>query len=85
MAGFTERLQILISADGKAASREFSRVGASAERSLTTAETKAAQLGATLTKVGVGLLTFGGVAAVGLWKAAQSASALEQATGAVAC
>lgn len=69
----TDSLRILITANGAQAEREFSKVGASARRSLGQAETSAARWSRSLTSAGVAMATFGGVALVGLAKAAQAA------------
>lgn len=68
----SERLAILITANGAAATKEFRRVGAAADKSLATAETRTARLGATLTRVGAGMTVFGAVTLAGMYKAAQA-------------
>lgn len=73
MAGLTDSLRILITANGAQAEREFGKVGASARRNLGQAETSAQRYGRTLTSAGVAMATFGAVALVGLGKAAQAA------------
>lgn len=69
----TDSLRILITANGAQAEREFGKVGAAARRSLGQAETSTARMGRSLTSAGVAMATFGGVALVGLYKAAQAA------------
>lgn len=71
--GLTDRLDLLITANGAQARREFEQTGAAARRSLGQAETSAQQWSRTLTSAGVAMATFGGVALVGLYKAAQAA------------
>lgn len=73
MPGLTDSLRILITANGAQAEREFSKVGASARRSLGQAEDSATRYSRTLTSAGVAMATFGAVALVGLGKAAQAA------------
>lgn len=75
----TDSLAILITANGAQAEREFSKVGAAARRSLGQAETSAQQWGRTLTSAGVAMAAFGGVALVGLYKAAEAADEENQA------
>lgn len=69
----TDSLRILITANGAQAEREFSKVGAAARTNLGHAETSAQRFGRTLTSAGVAMAAFGGVALVGLYKAAQAA------------
>lgn len=73
MAGLTDSLRILITANGAQAEREFAKVGASARRNLGQAETSAQRYERKLTSAGVAMATFGAVALVGLGKAAQAA------------
>ena len=73
MAGMTDSLRILITANGAQAEREFSRVGAASRRSLGMAENNAQRYSRTLTSAGVAMASFGAVALVGLGKAAQAA------------
>lgn len=69
----TDSLRILITANGAQAEREFSKVGAAARTNLGHAETSAQRFGRSLTSAGVAMAAFGGVALVGLYKAAQAA------------
>ena len=73
MAGMTDSLRILITANGAQAEREFSRVGAASRRSLGMAENNAQRYSRTLTSAGVAMASFGAVALAGLAKAAQAA------------
>ena len=73
MAGMTDSLRILITANGSAAEREFAKVGAASRRSLGMAENNAQRYSRTLTSAGVAMASFGAVALLGLGKAAQAA------------
>ena len=73
MAGLTDSLRIIITANGSAAEREFAKVGAASRRSLGMAENNAQRYSRTLTSAGVAMASFGAVALVGLGKAAQAA------------
>ena len=73
MAGMTDSLRILITANGSAAEREFAKVGAASRRSLGMAENNAQRYSRTLTSAGVAMASFGAVALIGLGKAAQAA------------
>lgn len=75
----SERLAIIISANGAQAMAEFNKVGKSAERSLATTEQRAQRLGAQFTRVGAGAVVFGAVLAAGMFKAAQAAGEQEAA------
>lgn len=68
----SDRLAIIITANGSQAVSEFNRVGRAAGRSLSQAETRAQKLGATMTRVGATMLTAGAVATVGMFKLAQA-------------
>ena len=73
MAGLTDSLRIIITANGSAAEREFAKVGAASRRSLGMAENNAQRYSRTLTSAGVAMASFGAVALLGLGKAAQAA------------
>lgn len=73
MAGLTDSLRIIITANGSAAEREFAKVGAASRKSLGQAETNAQRYSRTLTSAGVAMASFGAVALIGLGKAAQAA------------
>lgn len=79
--GFSERLAILITADGASAISEFKKVGDSADKELSKAETRAERMSAGFTKAGVGMMATSAVMIAGLYNAGQSAAALEQAVG----
>ena len=79
--GFSERLAILITADGASAISEFKKVGDSADKDLAKAEDRAARMSAGFTKAGVGMMATSAVMIAGLYNAGQSAAALEQAVG----
>ncbi len=78
MAGFTERLQILIDGNASGAIREFEKVGAAADRELGRTEDKLERLSNRLTGIGTGLLAGGAVAVTGLKQLADSASAYSE-------
>lgn len=69
----TDSLRILITANGAQAEREFQKVGAAARTNLGAADTSAQRFGRSLTSAGVAMAVFGGVALVGLYRAAQAA------------
>lgn len=77
--GLTERLAILIDANGAGAVREFERVGKSAEKDLGKAETSAASMSAGLVKSGAIMVGVGAVFEVGFLKAAKAAGVHETA------
>lgn len=79
MAGLTDSLRIIVTADGAQAEREFQKVGASARRNLGQAEQATQRWSRSLTSAGIAAATFGGVALVGLVKAAQAADEENQA------
>lgn len=81
MATTTERLAILITADGKGAARELQALGRTAEKELGKVEQGVARTQAQMQKFGVTALGVAGVAAVGLTELGRSASELEQAMG----
>ncbi len=73
MGTVTERLAILIDADGKGAVREFDKLGAAADKSLGTAGSKLDKLGAGLTSFGTKAVAASAIAGVGLYKLASAA------------
>lgn len=75
----TDSLRILITANGAQAEREFAKVGAAARTSLGQAENATQRFGRSLTSAGVAMAAFGGVALVGLYKAAQAAQEEDRA------
>lgn len=77
--GINERLALLITADGQGAVRELEKVGKTADRELNKVEGSTERLAAQLTRAGAAFLTFGGIAAVGLFQAARAASDLGEA------
>lgn len=77
--GISERLAILITADGQGAVRELEKVGRAADRELGKVDDSTARLASQLTRAGAAFLTFGGIAAAGLFKAAGAASDLGEA------
>ena len=74
----TEKLQILITADGRAAQAEFNKVGKSAEQSLGKTDDRLQQLSGQMVAFGATTLVAGGVAAAGLYKLASAAGDLEE-------
>lgn len=79
MAGMTDSLRILITANGAQAEREFAKVGAAARTNLVAAETSAQRYGSVLTSAGIAMASFGAVALVGLGAAAMAADEENQA------
>lgn len=69
----SDRLAIIITANGSQAVGEFNRVGRAAGSSLGQAEQRTQRLGSQLTRAGAAMVTFGAVALVGLYKLAQAA------------
>lgn len=76
---FSEKFRFILEADAKGAVKGFQQVGAAADRELGKADNRVDKLGGTLTKVGASMLAFGGLAAAGLFKAAQAAGDLDEA------
>jgi len=74
----TEKLQILITADGRAAQQEFNKVGKSAEQSLGKTDDRLQRLSGQMVSFGATTLVAGGVAAAGLYKLASAAGDLEE-------
>jgi hypothetical protein len=79
----TERLAILIDANGAQAVNEFNKVGRAAERSLGAVEDRASKAARSLQTIGAGAVGVGGTLTFGLSAAASKASDLEQSVGAV--
>ena len=77
----TEKLRLLIEADPKNAVRGLEKMGAAAEREGRRSTKNLDKVGATLSKVGAAMLGLGTLAAVGLVKAAQKTSDLNEAIG----
>lgn len=69
----TERLEMLLTANGSQAIAEFQKTGVAAQKSLNEVDNSSARLGANLVRVGAGMAALGGVMLVGLYKAAQAA------------
>jgi polyhydroxyalkanoate synthesis regulator phasin len=68
----SERLAIIIDANGAGAVREFEKVGKSAERELGNTESRATRVGASLTQMGAVMIGVGAVLVGGAIKAAQA-------------
>lgn len=68
----TDRLEILITANGNAAVREFSQVGNAADRELGRATNSADKLGGQLSSVGATMIGVGAVLVAGMGAAAQA-------------
>lgn len=65
MSSLTDRLEMIITADGTAATREFQNIGASVEKDLGKAQSSSDKLGSTFIKAGAGMVVAGaGVIAV---------------------
>jgi hypothetical protein len=77
----TERLALLVTLDAQGAIKGLESVGKAADRNLSKADTRMDKLGQNFQKAGAGMLAGAGLAAVGLYKAGQSAADLEQAVG----
>ena len=71
----TEKLQLIIDADGKGAIRGLEGVGAAADRNLGKTDDRLNRVGAGLTSFGTATVAAAAVAGAGLYKVAQSASA----------
>lgn|GEM_PF-2280201 len=74
----TERLAILVTADGSGAVREFERIGASAERDIGKADNRADKLGATMTRTGALMVGAGALMVAGLANAAKASMNLNE-------
>lgn len=75
----TEKLEMLLTLDAQGAVKGFKDVGRTADRELKRADARMDKLGSGMKKAGAAMLTIGGVAAVGLWKAGQAAGDLAEA------
>jgi len=75
----TERLALIIDADGKGAIREMDKVGKAAEKDLGRAESRIDRMGASFTSNGTKMMAASAVIGVALWNAAQSTSDLSEA------
>lgn len=75
----TERLAILVSANVDGAVRGLQKIEKEADKSLGATERRIDRMGAGFTKAGAVMLTAGGLMAVGMWKAGQAASDLNEA------
>ena len=78
----TERLQIIVTADGKGAAREFQQIGATAERELGRTEDRIKKLSSGLVSSGSQIALAGGIATAGVFKLAQAAGNYEEAASA---
>ncbi len=75
----TEKLQMVLTLDSKDAVKGFESVGKAADRELKRTTSNIDKVGAGMRKAGAAMLTIGGIAAVGLWKAGEAASDLAEA------
>jgi hypothetical protein len=75
----TEKLQILITADGRAAQQEFNKLGRNAEQSIGKTDDRLQQLSGQMVSFGAATVVAGGVAAAGLFKLASAAGDLSEA------
>jgi tetratricopeptide (TPR) repeat protein len=78
----TERLQIIVTADGKGAAREFQQIGATAERELGRTEDRIKKMSSGLISSGSQIALAGGIATAGVFKLAQAAGDYEEAASA---
>jgi len=76
----TEKLRLLVEADTKGAVSSIERLGSTAERELSRSEQRLDQWGSRLTKVGAGMITFGGAALAGLGAMAMASEEANLAT-----
>lgn len=79
MATVKETLALIVTADTKGAVREMDRLGSEADKSLKRTDRLTRDWGATLTRVGVGMVGFATVVGAGLGKAAMAADEAAQA------
>lgn len=77
----TERLALLVTLDAKQAISGLEKVGKAAEKNLSKTDQRLDKVGHGMQKAGASMLAGAGLAAVGLYKAGQSAADLEQAVG----
>ena len=73
MSTFTDRLAIIIDADGKGAIREFEKVDAASGKALAATDDKLAKVSGGLRTFGLGAVTAGALVTGGLYKIAQGA------------
>lgn len=77
-----ERLQILVTADGKGAVREFAKIGASAEKELGRTDDRIKKLSSGLVSNGTQIALAGGIATAGVFALARAAGDYEEAASA---
>ena len=77
----SERLALLVTLDANGAVKSFNDLGKAADKNLAKADQRLDRMGSRFQKAGAGMLATAGLLGVGLYKAAQSASDLEQAVG----
>lgn len=77
-----ERLQILVTADGKGAVSEFQKIGATAERELGRTDDRIARLSSGLISNGTQVALAGGIATAGVFALAKAAGDYEEAASA---
>lgn len=78
----TERLQILVTADGKGAVNEFSRIGATAEKELGRTDDRLKRLSSGLVANGTQIAVAGGLATAGIFALAKASGDYEEAASA---
>jgi hypothetical protein len=78
----TERLQIIVTADGKGATNEFQKIGATAERELGRTDDKIKRLSSGLVSSGTQIALAGGIATAGVFALAKAAGDYEEAASA---
>jgi hypothetical protein len=81
MATFTERLALVITADGRGAIQALNAVGQNAERNLGQADQRLDRLSAGMTRFGAVAVGASAIAATGLYRLGAAASNVEQAMG----
>lgn len=78
----TERLQILVTADGKGAVNEFGRIGATAEKELGRTDDRLKRLSSGLVANGTQIAVAGGLATAGIFALAKASGDYEEAASA---
>jgi hypothetical protein len=78
----TERLQIIVTADGKGAAQEFQKIGATAERELGRTDDRIKRLSSGLISNGTQIALAGGIATAGVFALAKAAGDYEEAASA---
>ena len=78
----TERLQIIVTADGKGAAQEFQRIGATAERELGRTDDRIKRMSSGLISSGTQIALAGGIATAGVFALAKAAGDYEEAASA---